>query len=133
MNNQVITDIKQVGQRVIEFGTKREEPVLQYYQHQDEYRSQDQYRKRPRSPSRSPPSSKRQYRDDEDRSSRRERDPSYDCRHHDRHQASNRTKPTPNRPPQQKQKDKRCHTCGKRHNGHCKLSIHPDTNHPNVK
>jgi hypothetical protein len=36
MNNQVITDIKQVGQRVIEFGTKREEPVLQYYQHQNE-------------------------------------------------------------------------------------------------
>ena len=28
MNNQIITDIKQVGQRVIEFGTKREEPVL---------------------------------------------------------------------------------------------------------
>jgi len=38
MNNQIITDIKQVGQRIIEFGTKRVEPVLQYYQHQDEYR-----------------------------------------------------------------------------------------------
>ena len=46
MHNQVITDIKQVGQRVIEFGTKREEPVLQYYHHQDEYRGQDEYRKR---------------------------------------------------------------------------------------
>ena len=65
MINQIITDIKQVCQRVIEFGTKLEEPVLQYFQHQDEYRGQDQYRKRARFPSRSSPPSKRQYRNDD--------------------------------------------------------------------
>ena len=41
MHNNPITDIKQVGQRVIELGTKREEPILQYYQHKDEYRGQE--------------------------------------------------------------------------------------------
>ena len=59
MHNQPITDIKLVSQRVIEFGTKREKPVLQYYLNQDEYRGQEQYRKRARSPSRSPAPSKR--------------------------------------------------------------------------
>ena len=138
MNNQVITDIKQVGQRVIEFDTKREEPVLKYYQHQDEYRDQQQYRKRDRSPSRSPPPSKRQYRDDEDLFI----DANaifHDRKRHDRRQASECTPKTPNRPPQtlnrpQKQKDKLCHMCGKRHGGHNKFSMHPDANHdPNVK
>jgi len=44
MHNSPISDIKQVGQSVIEFGTKREEPALQYYQHQDEYLGQEHYR-----------------------------------------------------------------------------------------
>ena len=33
MHNNPISDIKQLGQRVIEFGTKREESVHQCYQH----------------------------------------------------------------------------------------------------
>ena len=74
-----ITDIKQVGQR-LEFGTKREEPVLQYYQHRIYWPTTWSVN----GPSRSPPPSKRQYRDDEDRSHRRERDPSHDRKHHDR-------------------------------------------------
>jgi len=41
MHNQYIIDIKEMGERVLQFAIKREEPVLLYHQHQDQYRAPD--------------------------------------------------------------------------------------------
>jgi len=41
MNDQHIVDIKEMGERVLQFAIKREEPVLLYHQHQDQYRAPD--------------------------------------------------------------------------------------------
>ena len=58
MHNQQIVDIKEMGERVLQFAIKREEPVLLYHQHQDQYCAPDTdySSSRARSRSRSPPS-----------------------------------------------------------------------------
>ena len=54
MHNQHIVDIKEIGERVLPFAIKREEPVLLYHQHQDQYRAPDTDYSRAQSRSRSP-------------------------------------------------------------------------------
>jgi len=56
MHNQHIVDVKEMGERFLQFSIKREEPVLLYHQHQDLYRATDTDYSRARSRSRSPPS-----------------------------------------------------------------------------
>ena len=58
MHNQQIVDVKEMGERVLPFAIKREEPVVLYHQHQDQYRAPDTdySSSRARSRSRSPPS-----------------------------------------------------------------------------
>ena len=90
MHNNLITDIKQVGQRIIEFGWKREEPILQY--HQDEYRGQNSIG-REIGPQVDRHNHQSQYHDDENRSFG-ERDPSYDRHQHVRHKATPTTHST---------------------------------------
>jgi len=56
MHNQHVVDIKGIEERALQFAIKREEPVLLYHQHQDQYRAPDYSKAQSRSRS---PSSKR--------------------------------------------------------------------------
>jgi len=80
MHNYPISDIKQEGQLVIEFGTKREGPVLQHYQHQDVSARNSIGRGLG-------PQVDHCYHEDDDRSFK-ERDPSSERQQYDRHKAS---------------------------------------------
>ena len=55
MHNQHIVDIKEMGERVLQFAIKPDEPVL-LYQHQNQDRASDTDYRRVRSRSRFPPS-----------------------------------------------------------------------------
>jgi hypothetical protein len=109
MHNQHIVDIKEIGERVLPFAIKREEPVLLYHQHQDQYRAPDTDYSRAQSRSRSPPS-KRHRPDNRDK----RRDPSprprvdktaTDSTVDTRHSTTTTTRPH----------NMLCYRCGKKH------------------
>ena len=128
VTNQQMVDVKEMGERVLQFAIKREEPVLLYHQHQDQYRAPDpDYSSRARSRSQSPPS--KRHRPDNrgkrrDNSRRRGDKPGTTTSPTDTRQATTTTR----------QHDGVCYRCGKKHGPNCKLTMHPDANtNPAVK
>ena len=60
LHNQHIVDIKEFGERVLQFGAKKEEPIVLYHQHQDQYiRVPESDKRREHSRSRSSPAKRR--------------------------------------------------------------------------
>ena len=60
LHNQHIVDIKEFGERVLQFGAKKEEPIVLYHQHQDQYiRVPESDKWREHSRSRSSPAKRR--------------------------------------------------------------------------
>jgi len=122
MHNQQIVDIKEMGERVLQFAIKREEPVLLYHQHQDQYRAPDtDYSSRARSRSRSPPH--KRHRPDNrgkqrDNSRSRGDKPRATDSPADKRHSTTTTRPPP----------VLCYQCGKKHGPVCKLTMHPDVN-----
>ena len=121
LHNQHIVDIKEFGERVLQFGAKREQPIVLYHQRQDQYiRVPESDKRREHSSSRSP--LHKRHRSDT-RGKQRHSPPSRRDTSAPDGSADTRLSTSTARP-----QNVLCYRCGKKHGPGCKLSIHPDAN-----